>query len=41
MANIALAMLFRALGKPVLWGFGRNIDTFREFRSPVGAHRAW
>jgi glycosyltransferase involved in cell wall biosynthesis len=37
MANIALAMLFRALGKPVLlWGFGRNIDTFREFRSPVG-----
>ena len=37
MANIALAMLFRALGKPVLlWGFGRNIDTFREFRSPIG-----
>ena len=37
MANIALAMLFRALGKPVLlWGFGRNIDAFREFRSPIG-----
>ena len=36
-ANIALALFFRAMGKPVLlWGFGRNIDTFREFRSPLG-----
>src|SRR4029077_12166875 len=25
------------LGKPVLlWGFGQNIDAFREFRSPIG-----
>lgn len=36
-ANIALALLFRALAKPVLlWGFGRNLDIQREFRSPLG-----
>jgi len=36
-ANIALALFFRALGKPVLlWGFGRNTDMLAEFRTPLG-----
>jgi glycosyltransferase involved in cell wall biosynthesis len=36
-ANVALALFFRALGKPVLlWGFGRNIDTLIQFRTPLG-----
>jgi glycosyltransferase involved in cell wall biosynthesis len=36
-ANIALALFFRALGKPVLlWGFGRNTDMLTEFRTPLG-----
>ena len=40
LANLALALLFRALGKPVLlWGFGRNVDTLKEFRSPMGRGR--
>ena len=36
-ANIALALLFRARGKPVLlWGFGRNLDIRRDRRSSLG-----
>jgi glycosyltransferase involved in cell wall biosynthesis len=36
-ANIALALQFRTLGKPVLlWGFGRNVDVLLQFRSPLG-----
>ena len=36
-ANIALALLFRARGKPVLlWGFGRNLDIQKNRRSRLG-----
>ena len=36
-ANIALALLFRARGKPVLlWGFGRNLDIQKHRRSRRG-----
>ena len=36
-ANLALALLFRARGKPVLlWGFGRNLDISRNRRSRLG-----
>jgi glycosyltransferase involved in cell wall biosynthesis len=42
LANIALAVWFRLIGKPVLlWGFGQHIDTFRDFRSPVGRVVSW
>jgi glycosyltransferase involved in cell wall biosynthesis len=37
LANIALILLFRLRGKPVLlWGFGQNLDVAKERRSPVG-----
>jgi glycosyltransferase involved in cell wall biosynthesis len=37
LANIALALLFRARGKPVLlWGFGRNLDILGDRRSRLG-----
>jgi glycosyltransferase involved in cell wall biosynthesis len=37
LTNIALMLLFRMLGKPVLlWGFGRNLDTFKHGRSALG-----
>jgi glycosyltransferase involved in cell wall biosynthesis len=37
LANIALALYFRARGKPVLlWGFGRNLDITKERRSRLG-----
>ena len=37
LANIALILLFRLRGKPVLlWGFGQNLDVAKERRSPLG-----
>jgi glycosyltransferase involved in cell wall biosynthesis len=37
LANIALILLFRLRGKPVLlWGFGQNLDITKERRSPLG-----
>jgi glycosyltransferase involved in cell wall biosynthesis len=37
LANIALALLFRARGKPVLlWGFGQNLDINKYQRSRFG-----
>jgi glycosyltransferase involved in cell wall biosynthesis len=36
LASVALALLFRARGKPVLlWGFGPHVDALKEFRSPM------
>ena len=37
LANIALALFFRARGRPVLlWGFGKNLDIEKERRSRLG-----
>ena len=37
LANIALALFFRARGRPVLlWGFGENLDIKKERRSRLG-----
>ena len=37
LANIALALFFRARGRPVLlWGFGKNLDIEKEGRSRLG-----